>query len=117
MDLVIKKVLLADDDENIIDSLTLWVEAIAILKGALILTAMTAEKTEETIIKELPELVFLDLGLGNGISGLDILKRVKPIVGDKCQIFVFSGYKEYAEECLKNGASGFIKKVRDLMSL
>ena len=110
MDLKVRKILLADDDENILDSLTLWVEAIKNLKGSLILTTMTAEKTEEIIMKELPELVFLDLGLGNGISGLDILKKVKPIVKDQCKIFVFSGYTEHTAECLKSGATGFIRK-------
>ena len=106
----IKKILIADDDETTIDSLILWIESIKDFKDAQILTSMDPEQTEAAILKEMPELVFLDLGLGNGISGLEVLKKVKPVVQDKCNIIIFSGYTDYTEDCIKYGASGFIKK-------
>jgi DNA-binding NarL/FixJ family response regulator len=110
VDLNIKKILIADDEETAIDVLTLWVQSQPCFKETLLVTAMTAEETEKMIINERPELIFLDLGLGEGITGLDILKRVKPIVKDQCRIFINSCYTEHADECLKNGASGFIRK-------
>ena len=56
----IKKILIADDDETTIDSLILWIESIKDFKDAQILTSMDPEQTEAAILKEMPELVFLD---------------------------------------------------------
>jgi DNA-binding NtrC family response regulator len=106
----IKKILIADDDDGIIDTLSLWIESKAMFKGVVIRIAKTAEDAKALILNEAPELIFLDLGLGNGLSGLQLLKDLKLDQEKRSKVFVFSGYTEYEAECLTYGATAFIKK-------
>ena len=57
-----------------------------------------------------PDLVVLDLALGE-TDGLDLIPRIRKAAGD-AEVLVFSMYDErlYAERCLRAGASGYVMK-------
>lgn len=60
--------------------------------------------------KELPDLVIVDISLGDG-SGLDLIQRLRAERYD-CKILVLSAHDDtlYAERALKAGAHGYIGK-------
>jgi len=62
------------------------------------------------LLSEQPDFTLLDLGLGDGTDGLDLLKKLKGKLPAKSKIFVFSGYTEHKQQCLDEGADEFISK-------
>lgn len=106
----IKRILIADDDDGIVDMLKLWFDTNAMFAGVAVSVVKSPQEAKMRILEETPDMVFLDLGLGNGVSGLDLLKELKSIFNVPARIFVFSGYNEYEKECLNLGAAAFIKK-------
>lgn len=72
--------------------------------------ASTVEEALDRARDTLPDLVVLDLGLGEG-DGLDAIPRIRRASGD-AHILVLSMFDEavYAERCVRAGASGYIMK-------
>lgn len=105
-----KKILIAEDNEGMLEIIRAWLEHVEYYRGAKILVARTAEEAEAYLLEEEPEMTILDIGLGNGFPGIDIIRKVQGELPARCKIFVFSGYPEYAQECLDAGAVAFIKK-------
>ena len=72
--------------------------------------ASDAEEGLDAARSETPDLVILDLALGE-TDGLDLIPRIRKAAGD-AEVLVFSMYDErlYAERCLRAGASGYVMK-------
>jgi DNA-binding NarL/FixJ family response regulator len=65
-----------------------------------------------------PQLVILDLTLGQGAHGFELIRELRALA-DPPRILVFSVHEEevYAERCLLAGAHGFIQKRAPLPEL
>jgi len=89
-------------------------------RGHTMFEAITGRGAIETIEKEKPDLVILDISLKDEITGMDVLKDTKPKFPE-IEIVMMSAYEsEYKAESLKIGAYGFIKKpitsVQDILN-
>ncbi len=105
-----KKLLLAEDEDALVEALTNWFNFKPDFQGIKLFFSKNAIDTEAILLNEQPEFTLLDLGLGDGTDGLDLLKKLKGNLPKKCKIFIFSGYSEYKQQCLDEGAIEFIPK-------
>ncbi|MEA2014597.1 MAG: response regulator, partial [Thermodesulfobacteriota bacterium] len=100
------KILLIDDEEDILDALSLSLRS----DGHEVITASSGEKGLETFGKELPPIVLTDLKMP-GMDGLEVLKKVKAINPDT-EVIIITGHgnMDSAIDSLRYGASDFVKK-------
>ncbi|NCU27245.1 response regulator [Candidatus Nomurabacteria bacterium] len=105
-----KKILIAEDDQRIVNSYKLLFRFQKSLADYSLFWAETATQAQSLFLDEKPDLTLLDLGLGDGIPGYDVLKNLQGRVPDSCRIVVLSGYSEYEDMCLASGATAFLKK-------
>lgn len=105
-----KKILIAEDDQRIVSSYKLLFRFQKDLADFDPLWAETAAEAQAVFLREKPVLTLLDLGLGDGIPGYDVLKNLQGQIPDSCRIVVLSGYSEYEDICMAAGAAVFLKK-------
>ncbi len=105
--------LLIDDDEGISLVLREFFEG----KGFDFLNAKTGEEGIKIAIKELPDIILLDLNLPD-LKGMSILKEVKSLYPD-IGFIVLTGYGglDEAIEAIKLGAEHYFQKPVDLDEL
>lgn len=101
------KIMLIEDDRTMISLL----ETLLSLEGFQVITAK--EEVFDTlllsIVKEQPDAILLDVHLRQG-SGLDLLNAIRSTSSlDNVRVIMCSGM-DYKQECLQNGAQGFIMK-------
>lgn len=106
MDNSLIKILVVDDDPDILDLITDRLSA----KGFSVIQANNGADALNVIRKEEPTIVFLDLQMPK-VSGLDVLKTIKT-EGLNATVVVISafGTLENAVEAMKEGAYDFIVK-------
>lgn len=104
------KILFIEDDP---DQIFLY-NSVFEMEGWLLLTAANLKDTVNIINRDKPDLILLDLMLGE-IDGLEILKKIKtdPEM-KKIPVVVFTNFerKGIKEEALSLGAEDFILKVK-----
>lgn len=100
------KILLIDDEEDILDVLSLSLKS----DGYDVITAASGEKGIEAFEKEFPPIVLTDLKMP-GMDGLEVLKRVKNTNPDT-EVIVITGHGDMdsAIDALRYGASDFVNK-------
>jgi len=100
------KILLIDDEEDILDVLSLSLRS----DGYEVFTSTSGEKGLEEIEKESPSIVLTDLKMP-GMDGLDVLERVKATNPD-IEVIVITGHGDMdsAIDALRYGASDFVNK-------
>ncbi len=105
--------LLIDDDEGISLVLREFFEG----KGFDFLNAKTGEEGIKVAIKELPDIILLDLNLPD-LKGMSILKEIKSLYPD-IGFIVLTGYGglDEAIEAIKLGAEHYFQKPVDLDEL
>jgi DNA-binding NtrC family response regulator len=103
-----KKVLMVDDEEKVIKSFKFKFKERDDSKNIIALFALNAAEAKSLIESENPDLVFLDLSLGESKTpeGLEILKEY----AQKFNIIVLSGYSDYSDQCMAMGAKGYLVK-------
>ncbi len=103
------KILIVDDDENILRLLGVIVENC----GFLHVSADCAEKAMAQIRNNKFNLVLLDIALPD-MSGMTILEYIKKFSPDT-PVIMITGYdnEEVATYCLANGAQDYISKPFD----
>jgi DNA-binding NtrC family response regulator len=99
------KILLIDDEENMS-----WLFEESLGQKYRILTATTREKGLELLVKEAPNLILLDLYIGDA-NGLDVLKEIRQ-AGYTMPVLVITafGSVETAVQAMKDGAYDYIVK-------
>lgn len=109
-----KKILVVDDDEGIIDAISLILES----EGYTIQTILKAEETLNRAITFKPDLILLDI-LMSGIDGRDVCRLLKQETTTKnIPVIMVSAHPNAAQSALQAGANDFLPKpfeVDDLL--
>jgi CheY-like chemotaxis protein len=101
----IKKVLVADDNEGIVASLTMVLEY-----GGYEVTSLTSGEAVQKIKAPFPDLILLDIWM-NGVSGLNVCKDLKTRDDTKhIPIVMFSAHPDASASVQDAGANDFIEK-------
>ena len=101
------KVMLVEDDVTMVSLLTLLME----IEGFSVVKAPEpdADKIIDTILREKPSLVMMDVNLAH-LNGLDLLRKVRQNEElREVRILMASGM-DFRRECLEAGADDFILK-------
>jgi DNA-binding NarL/FixJ family response regulator len=79
-------------------------------RGVTIDEAASAEEAARAISANAPDLVILDISLGGGRSGLDLLPEIAP----RSRVVVLSSFgdPQFAVRSIRDGASAFLTKER-----
>ncbi|MDQ1336516.1 MAG: two-component system, NtrC family, response regulator AlgB [Thermodesulfobacteriota bacterium] len=101
-----KKALIIDDDRNILTTLEMYLED----QGFMVVTSTSAETGLQSLRREAPDLVLLDMKLPDR-NGLDVLKDIVAS-GIKTQVLMITAYAtiETAVTAVKMGAFDYIPK-------
>lgn len=107
------KILIVDDDTTFLDDLTL------LMKNRYdIDTARTGPEALDAVRKSSFDAVLLDIGLGQGIDGFDVLKLMKAMDADLPIIMVTrDASSASATEAMKSGAVDYIDKKPNIADL
>lgn len=107
-------ILLIEDELEVADSLKGYLE----LKGYSVATADDGERGLALMVQEKPRLVLLDMKLGSGISGMEVLRRAKE-AKEQAQIIVVTAVDDQnvVDMAKGLGADGYLTKPMDLKDL
>lgn len=107
-----KKILIADDDTAILDSMTMILED----AGYTVITTGDGNIIQE-VRNNLPDLILLDIWI-SGIDSRDICKYLKNQEATKhVPLILFSAYRDEKEIALKSGADDFMAKPFEMSLL
>lgn len=107
-----KRVLVADDDEGILDVISIMLES----AGYRVTTMLRGEEVLE-IKEDLPNLILLDISMA-GIDGRDICKKLKnQDLTTHIPIIMVSANRDTEEISIQAGADDFICKPFDMHDL
>jgi len=107
-----KKILIADDDPAIVDSVSLMLE----MGGYEVMSVMKGDKVRE-LKENAPDLLLLDIWM-SGEDGREICKFLKSQKETKnLPIILFSASKDISQSAKAAGADDFIPKPFDMESL
>jgi CheY-like chemotaxis protein len=101
------KILLVDDELDYVRPIAFWLES----KGYLVMTAQNGQAGLDTIKKDRPDIVFLDLKMPV-MDGIETLQRIRKTDKEIPIIIVTVEYANYVklEQADKLGISGFFPK-------
>jgi two-component system nitrogen regulation response regulator NtrX len=101
-----KKVLVVDDEERVVQSITGVLED----EGFQVASAKSGKEAIEIFQQEKPDVTLVDIWMP-GMDGMEVLKRLKGISPD-CQVIMISGHATIstAMTAVKLGAFDFIEK-------
>jgi DNA-binding NtrC family response regulator len=108
------KILIVDDDPEIRFQLSRWLREDKIDTDE----AESGEQALKKIKHQTYSVILLDLVLPNGIDGFEVLKHIHHDYPDSC-VIVLTAYKDddKMRRALKEGATDFIDKLKDLNTL
>lgn len=103
-----KKIMVVDDEVDFTEMLKMRFEA----SGYDVIVANSGEQVVETVKKERPDAVLLDIMMP-GVDGLTILKQIR-VLDEKLPVFMVTAFsnEERVKLAAKLNASGFIVKSR-----
>ena len=110
-----KKILVADDDQGIIDVMQILLED----DGYEVITTLDGKKVK-VLCQQKPDLVFLDIWM-SGVDGKIICQELKADASTRnIPVVMFSANRDTKEIALECGADDFILKpfeISDLLAL
>ena len=103
---MIKKILVVDDDEGIVDALSLMLEEY----GYEVSATLRGEETYQKVNRFNPDLILLDI-LMSGADGIIICQKLKSDAKTKSiPIVMISAHPSAKRHALRVGADGFLAK-------
>lgn len=107
-----KKILIADDDEAIVDAISIMLE---VMDYQVLSTTSGAEVAKA--LKQCPDLLLLDIWM-SGIDGRDVCRQVKadPTTRD-IPILMISASRQIRESAMSCGADDFLAKPFEMSEL
>ncbi|HPA99678.1 MAG TPA: response regulator [Candidatus Marinimicrobia bacterium] len=104
------KILIVDDEQNVCEFLGEFLQD----KGYLVIKARSGSKALRYLEKNNPDLVLLDI-LMPGMSGLEVLKRIRKLYPD-LPVIILTGVKDkrVVDDIINIGPVDFIPKPIDL---
>ena len=104
------KILIVDDEQNVCEFLGEFLQD----KGYLVIKARSGSKALRYLGKNNPDLVLLDI-LMPGMSGLEVLKRIRKLYPD-LPVIILTGVKDkqVVDDIINVGPVDFIPKPIDL---
>ena len=107
-----KKLLLADDDEAIVDATTIMLE----MMGYEVMQTLDGSKVID-IVKNSPDLILLDIWM-SGIDGRDVCKELKSNPETKdIPVLMISASRDIRQSALEAGANDFLEKPFEMNDL
>ena len=103
-----KKVLIIEDEQKLLESYKFKIENRDEFTQIKAFFADNVFVAKDIIEKEKPDLIFLDLSLGESPQPLGLMLLHE--YAKKFNIIVISGYSEHMAGCLLEGAKGFLVK-------
>ena len=104
------RILVVDDEPGIRNMLTTRFE----LDGHTVEAASTGERALAVLAEQSFDVAFLDLNLGGGMNGLELLKQARSAHGDLAAVMISAqGTIQEAVEATKLGAFDFLEKPLD----
>jgi len=104
------KVMLIEDDKNMLDLLSIYLQ----IEGFQVTQLKPGANLLENIRKERPDLVFMDVHLkgvkGEEISGLDLVKQIRQDEFTRSTRVMMASGMDVSSECRKAGADDFLLK-------
>ncbi|MGB2878972.1 MAG: response regulator [Candidatus Omnitrophota bacterium] len=109
-----RTILVVDDEIGIVS----FLYDFFVRKGYDVLQATDANSALQTVKKENPDLVLLDIKLGHGKSGMDVLREIKEIK-PRQRVIMMTGVtdKKVINEALRIGADDYMIKPFSLQHL
>jgi DNA-binding response OmpR family regulator len=106
-----KKILVVDDDEDVSRGLRILLRA----HDYLTVVATDAVTAISQAIKEIPDLIILDLGIpaGDGYLVMERLGNIESLVSIPVIVFTARDEENNKERCLEAGAKAFFQKPVD----
>lgn len=95
------KIMLVDDETSVRETIASYFA----IKGYEVLSAESGEKALPIIIEKKPDVILLDLNLGGGMTGLDLLKLVREF-NKTVKVIMVTGVSENLKEKLEFGGLG-----------
>jgi DNA-binding response OmpR family regulator len=108
----VKTILVVDDEENIRRLYGLELAD----AGYRVLTAASWEDAQGLLARERPDLVTLDIRLGDGPSGIEALREIKES-HPGLPVLLLTAYGEYRADFGSWAAEGYLVKSSDLTEL
>ncbi|MHA4895738.1 response regulator [Pedobacter sp. PWIIR3] len=107
-----KKILIADDDEAIVDATTIMLEAM----GYNVIHTMYGNEVPNKMIEQ-PDLLLLDIWM-SGIDGRDICKALKSDPKTRSiPVLMISASRQIMQSALECGADDFLAKPFEMTDL
>ena len=101
------KILIVDDDKNMLEVLSLRLES----EGYNVSATSETRKAQDLVKSELFDLALVDLKLGESESGIDLMKKLHQVVPEMPVIILTAhGTIDTAVEAMKQGAYSFLTK-------
>jgi DNA-binding response OmpR family regulator len=107
-----KKILICDDEESILNMLELNLKR----EGYAILRACNGQTVLDTLKKDIPDLIILDIMLPD-MSGIDLLKKISPVY--RVPVIMLTAKSDIVDKVmgLEFGADDYITKPFDIREL
>jgi two-component system KDP operon response regulator KdpE len=109
-----RRVLLVDDEPNLVDAVRLYLE----MEGLVILTAMSGQEALEKLRDLLPDLVILDVMMP-GMDGFETLREIRKVSNVPVIMLTARGEEDDKVRGLRLGADDYVAKPfsqRELLS-
>jgi CheY-like chemotaxis protein len=102
-----KRIYIADDDENVLEAMTMVLEE----EGAQVIGLPDGKKVFTSVSFGNPDCIVMDLYMPNS-DGFDAIAGIKEFLSTSCPILVVTGHatKENIARAMELGASGCIAK-------
>lgn len=100
-------VIIVDDDMMSVKKLSADLATFPDIKT--IKSATSPEKAKKMIIREQPDILFLDIEMP-GMSGIELLRRIQPELHPEIKVVFYTAYNKYLLEALRASAFDYLLK-------